>query len=242
MGLIDEVIASITEDARVEDVCVGVFFTLVKSKASGLASTFAGPHPFHRTARDAGTYRGRPVGELMSLLRSDSPVEASIGMAAVNSMLTPDPSLLTEENAVELLLRRGSGRKMAIVGHFPWIPRLRQEASELWVIEQDPRQGDLPPDAADEVIPRAEVVGITGTSVMNHTIDRLLALASKAFVVLIGPSSPLSPVLFDYGVDAIAGSLVVDHDMALRYVAEGAIFPQVQGVQLVTMRPPWVRN
>jgi len=52
---------------------------------------------------------------------------------------------------------------------------------------------------------------------------------------VMGPTSPLSPVLFDYGVDIIAGVRVVEPEKTIRFISEGAIFRQMQGVKLVTM-------
>jgi hypothetical protein len=54
-------------------------------------------------------------------------------------------------------------------------------------------------------------------------------------VVVLGPSTPLSPVLFDYGVDVVSGTRVVDVDVALRCLSEGATFHQIRGVRLLTM-------
>jgi hypothetical protein len=51
----------------------------------------------------------------------------------------------------------------------------------------------------------------------------------------LGPTTPLSPVLFDYGVDLVAGTRVVDPEVALTTAGQGAIFRQMQGVRLVTM-------
>ena len=95
---------------------------------------------------------------------------------------------------------------------------------------------ELPPKAAAEVIPEADVVAITGTSLVNKTFDKLIQhCRPDAFVLLLGPTSPLSPVLFDYGVDLIAGTRVVDPVVALDVAGQGAIFRQMRGVRLVTM-------
>jgi uncharacterized protein (DUF4213/DUF364 family) len=42
-------------------------------------------------------------------------------------------------------------------------------------------------------------------------------------------------VLFDYGIDVISGTRVVDPERAVRCVSEGAVFRQVEGVRLVNM-------
>ncbi len=82
---------------------------------------------------------------------------------------------------------------------------MKEKVKNLWVLEQRIREGDLPAKEADRILPECDVVGITGTSFINHTIGRFIALCKKAYVILIGPTSPLSPILFDYGIDAICG-------------------------------------
>jgi len=94
----------------------------------------------------------------------------------------------------------------------------------------------LPAEASDKILPQADVVGITGTSLINHTAEKLLNLSRKSFTVMIGPTSPLSPVLFDYGVDIISGAKVVDAEKAILCLNEGAMFRQIPGIELVSMK------
>ena len=115
------------------------------------------------------------------------------------------------------------------------MPKLKKIARNLSVIEQNPQQGDLPAEAAVEILPRADVVGLTGTAFTNHTIERLLALCKDKFVVMVGPTSPLSPVLFDYGVDVIGGSMVINTQKTINSITEGATFRQVKGVRHLNM-------
>jgi uncharacterized protein (DUF4213/DUF364 family) len=207
----------------------------VLSKHCGLASTFHEPHPSHRSVRSAGDLTELQALELAQYARSDNVLEASIGMAAINSLVDIDRARCVDENALDVLVRKGKGKNIAIVGRFPWIPKLRSISRTLWVIEQSPQEGELPAEAAEEVLPKADVVGITGASFVNHTVDRLLDLSKNSFVVIIGPTTPLFSVLFDYGVDVLAGVMVVEPDKTIRSISQGAIFSQVEGVRLVTM-------
>ena len=235
MKILDDLISSITEDSIVREVYACILWTAVVSRNCGLASTFREEHPHHGRVRGAGNLRGMSALELAEYAKSDNLLEASIGMAAINSLIDIDKDKCVRENALDVLARKGSGKNIAIVGHFPWIPRLGKIAKKLWVIEQRPREGDLPPEAAEEILPQADVVGLTATSFTNHTIEKLLDLSKNSFTVLIGPTSPLSPVLFDYGVDVIAGTRVIDPERAIQCISEGAMFKQVEGVELVNM-------
>lgn len=235
MKLLDDLISTLNEDSRVKEIHACVFWTAVLSRHCGLAATFHEEHPYHRPVRDVGSLTGKLALELAEHAKSDNPLEASIGMAAINSLIDVDEARCVEENAFDILAREGMDKKIAIVGHFPWVSKLRTVAKRLWVIEQRPEEEDLPAEAAESILPQADVVGITGTSFINHTVEKLLELSRSSFTIMVGPTSPLSRVLFDYGVDVIAGVKVVEPEKTIRCIREGAIFSQIEGINLVTM-------
>jgi len=240
--LLTQVIASVKDDAPVSRVCQGMFQTALTSRGCGLAATLYDDTDFTRhqvrpPVTAAGNLIGQSAREVARLALSDSLPEASLGMAALNSLLEVDPARCTEANARDELLRRGQGRRVAVVGHFPFVAQLREGASALDVLEQRPRPGDLAAAAAPEVIPLADVVAISGTTCTNHTLDALLALCrTDAYVILLGGTAPLSPVLFDYGVDAVAGTLVADADEVYRVISQGGAYRQVTGIRRVILR------
>ena len=122
-------------------------------------------------------------------------LEAAIGVATINSLLEIDENHCSELNAADLILEKGKAKKVAIVGHFPFIPKIRKAAKELWIIEKNPKEGDFTEADAQEMIPRADVVAITGTAITNHTMGQLLRFCrSDAYVVILGDSAPLSPI------------------------------------------------
>jgi len=235
MKILDDLISTLNKDSPVREIHACVFWTAVVSRHCGLASTFHEEHPYHRLVKDVGNLTGRLAVELAEYAKADNPLEASIGMAAINSLIDIDETRCVEENAFDILAREGLDKKIAIVGHFPWVPKLRAVARKLWVIEQRPEEEDLPAEAAESILPQADVVGITGTSFINHTVEKLLELSKGSFTIMVGPTSPLSPVLFDYGVDVIAGVKVVEPEKTIRCISEGAIFGQIEGIKLVTM-------
>ena len=238
MNILDDLLASLPdEDAPVRTVLVGVHWTVVCSRYCGLASTITSHKPHgHEKVRDVGRLHLKSARELAEYARSDNPLEASLGVAAINSLLEVDEQNTVEINAADVLAKRGHGKNVALVGHFPFIPRLRQAVGQLWVIEQQPVEGEYPAEAAAALIPQAEVVAITGTALINHTLDGLLALCqSNALVMVLGPSTPLSPVLFEHGATIISGARVIDEAAAMRTIGQSATFQQVEGVRLLTL-------
>jgi uncharacterized protein (DUF4213/DUF364 family) len=220
------------------EVRLGVFHTAVVTRRCGLAASM--PRDALRQApplvREPGFLMDRSTEELALLAGSDSLLEAAVGMTTINSLLEVDIDACVELNAAELILQKGEGRNVTVVGHFPFLPRVREKAHRLWVIEKNPQEGDLPETAADALIPQADVVAITGTALTNHTLEHLLALCSpSAYVMLLGDTAPLSPVFFEYGVDAVCGTVVIDSELALRCVSQGATFRQIRGTKRVAL-------
>ena len=236
MSLLNDLISSLPEDAPVRSVLVGLHWVVVCSRACGMASALQSEHS-HGTpdVREAGNLHLKSARDLVELIHSNSSLEASIGMAAINSLLEVDESQGVEINAADVLAERGRGKNVALIGHFPFISKLRQSVGNLWVIEKRPAGSDYPAHAAQELLPQADVVAITGTALINHTLEELLGLCQPgATVMVLGPSTPLSPVLFDYGIDIISGTRVLDETDVMRTVGQGASFRQVEGVKLLT--------
>jgi uncharacterized protein (DUF4213/DUF364 family) len=246
MDTVDKLLERLANDAPIRQILVGAFWTAVVLDTDpprcGLASTLraetGGPWP---PVVEAGRLLERGGRDVASLLRSDRILEASIGMAAFNALLDVEESTLTEVNAEEIILERGAGKRVAIVGHFPFNDRVRQAAADCWVLELHPGPGDLPASHTPQILPQADVVALTGTSLLNQTFDQLIGLCRPdAFRLLLGPSTPLSPVLFDAGIDALSGTWVDDPELVLRSVGQGATFRQIKragGLRLLT----WLR-
>jgi len=238
MNLLDDLIGSIEQDAPVRSILVGAHWTAVCSRSCGLASTLFGDKPHgHQKVREVGRLERKSAFELAELARSDNPLEASIGVAAINSLLEVDEERSVEINAGDFLIERGAGMDIALVGHFPFIPDLRRVAAHLWVIEQRPLGNEYPAEAGADLIPQAGIVALTGSALINHTLDGLLDLCrSDALVMVLGPSTPLSPVLFQHGATYLSGALVLDEAALLHKIAQGATFQQLKKeVRLLTL-------
>lgn len=238
MEILDALLDSLNYDTPVRDIRMGAFQTAVYSRYCALASTphEAGPHHSHFPIKDAGSLLEMHPRQLAGMAQSENLFEASIGMAAINSLMEVDESMCRRVNAADILAEKGGGRKIAIIGHFPFVPQLRQAARELWVIEKNPAGDDFTEAEGAKFIPRANVVGITGTAFTNHTMEELLAMCSpEAFVLVLGDTTPLSPVLFDYGIDALCGTRVVEPEILLKCVSQGATFRQLKGIKLLTI-------
>ena len=226
------------------DVCIGLHWTAVVADVGGvlscgLASTLRSDLHNHGepTIPTAGNLIGMPATELAANLKSEHPTRSSLGLAALNALLPRSPELWADQHAEETILELGIGKRVALIGHFPFVPRLREQIAHLDVLEFAPLDDDLPASVAPKIIPQADVVAITGMTLHNGTLEALLVLCSPdAKVLLLGPSTPLSQVMFDYGIDLLAGAVVEKINPVLETVRQGGNFRQVRraGVRLVT--------
>ncbi len=245
--IVDRLLASVSTDGVVADVRVGIHWTAVvvetaSDRKAGLASTVVladHPHGVPDIAR-SGKLIGTNACEIAQLAaHSQSGAERSIGFATMNALLVPDTNALRTLNAEELILERGAGKKVAVIGHFPFVPEVQRRAATAWILELNPRPGDLAADQAPEVLPQADVIAVTGMSLVNGTFEGLAKLfPPAAFVVILGATVPLSPILFDYGIDAVSGTIVEEIEPVLCAVSQGATFRQIPGKRLVTMVRP----
>ncbi len=244
MQILSDILGSLP-DGEVHDVRIGLHWTVVVIETGGvlrcgLSSTLFTPHG-HDQGPDipaAGLLEYGSGLELAELALSQHPTQASVGVAAINALLPRLAQRWSEDNAEEVIARHGKGKRVVLVGRFPFVPRLRGRLAELQVLEQDPGPDDLPAEMAPEILPGADVVAITGMTLINHTLEGLLGLCSPgAFVILLGPSTPLTPLLFAHGVNVLSGAVVTAIEPVLRIVSQGGNFRQVHraGIRLVNM-------
>ncbi len=237
MDIISALIEQIEPDAEVRDIHVGPYQTAVESVRVGLASTTLPDHHAHGTfsVNDPGKLHELSSGELARLAHSERLLEACIGIAAINSSLRHDESKFRQMHGRDFVSEKAEGKDLTVIGHFPFVKKLSRITKSCRVIEKRPREGDLPEDAAGESIAGSDVVIITGSALSNHTMEGLLGYAKDKYVMVIGPSAPLSSVLFDYGVDVIAGTVVTDPQTVLSGASQGAVYRQLEGVKRMVM-------
>jgi uncharacterized protein (DUF4213/DUF364 family) len=246
-GLIVKVIDdlyAVVPDGETVSVMVGLHWTAVvvdleEERRCGLASTVTGKRPHGEVDVPSAGRLGRMSGrELAALALTDNLTLRSIGMAAINALLPRQPKRWVESKAEEVIAAAGADQTVVLVGHFPFIAQLRPRVRRLFVLEQNPRPGEYPASAAAELVPQADVLAITSMTVINGTLDELLALRRpEARALLLGPSTPMHPLMFDHGIEMLSGAVVTAIAAVLEVVGQGGVFRQVHqaGVHLVTM-------
>lgn len=241
-AILNAIIEKLQEEERVTDVGVYVHATAVMSRRLGLADTFPkrsleGSRDRHEVVANNGRLTDFSARDLARYALSNHLLEASVGVAAINSLVVPPRHRLADKNGVDLLMEMAAGKRLAVVGHFPFVERLRPLVKTLWILELGPQGDDLPVKEAPSIIPMADVVAITGTTFINHTLEGLLKVAKGKRIIILGPSTILSPVIFDFGVSAACGGLVDDPSLVIRHLKEGGSFRNLPGIRYATLLP-----
>lgn len=226
----DAMIAGIPAEYTVEDLLLGSYTTYVRSGSGcGIAGTIPGdsrPEMFRREL-------GMPLRELAEAVKSWNYVESSIGLAAINAYYNSPE--VAKAHGVELTMSRKTedrkndpfimsqnrikNKKVCVIGHFPHLEQLFAPVCDLSIIETMPGQDDYPEPASDYLVPEADFVFITCASIVYKTLPRYLKLTENAeHVVIVGPSTPLAPVLFAFGADDLSSFVIRDGDHTKRIV------------------------
>jgi uncharacterized protein (DUF4213/DUF364 family) len=199
--------------------------------------------------RRAGTLAGKLAMEIAELSRSWDLSESVVGVAALNAL----SQLAIERNKERYVIVEGDlidhveirkDDTVVLVGNIhPFVPKIKEKTEKLYILEKNPRlrkPNVLPDVAAEEVLPHADIVIITGTTLANGTIDRLLELSKDAREIgLVGPTAGVFPdPLFKHGVTLIGGIKITDGEKIMQIISEGGGTPNFKAAcKYITVKP-----
>lgn len=186
----------------------------------------------------AGKLKGRRAADLMKEALADNGMRRAVGIATMNALADacwrhrpyPGVELRRGVDAFDAAEIR-AGETVVLVGAFvPFLRELKRRRQPFLVLEQDAatlKPDELPffrpAEQAASIVPTADVILITGTTLINDTLEQLLALARPdARVVVVGPTVGVLPDAFlRRGVDILGAISVTDPDAFLDVLAEG---------------------
>ena len=235
------------EEVGVEDLVLGIFFTGVKLSTGhgGCAFTPIGEIPEAvccptSAARmpPAGNLEGKPVSEFLNDSLNSNVLKSAIGIATLNGLSQwivesgneREYEVVKDEDGFDLLEIQ-SYETVSLVGAFgPYIKRLKAMGNPFYIIEKN-RQ-TLKPDEMKYFKPESEmktalehsqVIIITGTAIVNRTIDVLLSWISNGKrTAIIGPTASLLPdAFFKRGINVMAGVRILNPDLMLKILKQG---------------------
>lgn len=177
---------------------------------------------------------GAPLREVAGAVKSWNFVEASVGLAAINAYYNnPETARangvnFSDARRVEdrmhdpfiMSQNEIKGKRVAVLGHFLYLESLFEPVCDLSIISWNPQDGDYPLPACEYILPECDYVYVTSSSITDKTLPRVLELTRNARrVTIVGPATPLAPVLFDYGVGELSGFIIKDNGLAFRITA-----------------------
>jgi len=235
------------EKLTVERIAVGLFFTGAKlsNGAGGVSYTpvkdipqaVCCPSSAGRIF-DPVKINGMKAAAVLAALPSDEPIKAAIAIATLNALsaicwergLNDNYHIQMNTDAVDVV-RMPAESSVAVIGAFvPILRKLKTRGGRWWVIEQDPQtlKSDemdhfIPADRSDETIAAADVLIITGVTLVNHTLEPILKAARPdAEIAVVGPTASMLPdALFERGARVVGGVWVKKPDELLEVLAAG---------------------
>ncbi len=207
--------------ATISRLAIGQVWTVCQNDQSQIHSGLAmSPMTATRTLSWSGTLVGQPLKQIASWINDWDPFKAVAGMSAINCSLNLGgfQPLVTQLDAkpnqanlavFDYFLPQLSGKKVVVVGHYPGIEHY-VDTYGWQVLERMPQSGDYPDPAVEYLLPEADWVFLSASTLVNKTFPRLASLAESATTVLMGPTLPWLPELHRFGIDYLAGVSVVD--------------------------------
>jgi len=257
--IIEETIRSLKEEhadlvasERIERLVVGIYFTAFQLSGGDCGIAWselteeiacAAGHSRNMGEFAPGRLRGRPVLDILQH-EDERPLFESAKLATLNAVSArviaqSKYAIVPGRDPLEWI-DSSAGKVVTLVGAFPsFMDKLAERPCTLQVLELDAqafperhRRLYVPAARAAEILPRSDSVILTGSTLVNHTLDELLPLIPpRAFTALVGPSCGLLPdVLFRKGVDLIGTIRILDADMTFTVVSEGGAGYHLFGV------------
>jgi len=214
---------------KIEEAMIGLTWTYAQVNQQMGLSMSLGQQT--RTLPWSGSLRGREAKSVAEWITSWNSHEANLAMATINSALSANNLMLDKTipissnvpgnlSVFEYFLPRIRNKRVVVVGRYPGLDTYADKC-ELSVIERMPGENDFPDTAAEFLIPQADWVFLTATSIPNKTFPRLAELAQDTNLVLMGPTVPWLCELSEFGVDFLAGVKVTDTERLKQTISEG---------------------
>lgn len=219
---------SVPNGKHVSELIIGLTWTYCRVDGVGLCMS---PGISTRTLSWSGTIVNTPVEDLAVWLESWDSYQATVGMAAVNAVINHTSPLLAAAQPLipqksanlavfEHFLPLMRSQKVVVIGRYPGLSVYEQEI-DLTVLERQPSPQDLPDIACEYLLPDADWVFLTATSIANKSFPRLVELSQHANLVLMGPTLPWLEDLGGMGIDYLAGVAVTNPQKLRQTICEG---------------------
>lgn len=232
---------------KVERAVIGLFFTGVclNTGHAGICATPIKEIPeavccpsSARAMPNAGHLTERSVEKYLDDALSSIPMKRTMGIAVLSALssycweegLVDGYNMKVDVDATECLHLRDDTYPVLIGAIVPVLRILKGRKMDFSVIELDPRtlKEDempfyVPVEKTADTVPKADILIVTGTTLINGTLEGILKLARPdTQVVVLGPTTSILPhAFFRRGVDVLGGDIITNPGKMLDTLAEG---------------------
>ncbi|MBO4676856.1 MAG: DUF364 domain-containing protein [Oscillospiraceae bacterium] len=247
VGRIMDAFGSDLERITIERAVFGLFFSGVKLSTGhgGVCYTPVKEMPeavccpsSARAMPLSGRLKGRTAAEYLEYIFDRNILKRTLGIAALNALSTlywqlkppADYTIQYGYNAFDDVDPRRYDYSVVVGALVPMLKKLIAADADFTVMEMDRRtlKGKeldhyLPPSEADKCVPKADLMVITGVTVLNDTLPGLLELRKPGAEILVtGPTVSMLPdAFFKRGVTSLGGIVVTKADELLDLLCEG---------------------
>ncbi len=205
-----------------------IFVLQLEDGRTGAAMHFASGSTSDPWEQWEKSLEGMRARDLLVHLGGSHPLRASAGVACANALAAAFPGPRAGHMLDVMELREDD--VFGMVGNFmPLVDRIRNRVRKLLIfetIEQPTEDGLLPARDEPRLLPECSVVLVTGTTLVNGTLEELLSWCRRArSVVLAGPSTILLPEAYaGTPITWLAGSRIAQPETVLERVRRGETF------------------
>ena len=228
---VTDIALAMANGQKVADVRIGTNFAAVQlSDESCGVSFLLNQFDTVQGVLQPGKIIGMPVEDLIGLAPSLNLQDSSVALAAINALLQNAQFNCVKKNAIEMV-QITKNDTVAMVGQFhQLIKPLTEQSGRLYVFEMNGAKGTYPAWSEALLLPECDVVFLSGTTLINKTMDAILAKCVRAReIVILGPSVIAMPKIFKArGVTVLGPSRVTNNEAMLEVVSQGGKGPHIQ--------------
>jgi uncharacterized protein (DUF4213/DUF364 family) len=241
MNQVLDILGADIQNITVERVAIGIFYTGVKlsNGDGGICFTPIKSIPeavccpsSARVMPSSGKLKGRSVTYFLDDMFAESHMKRALSIAVLNALsatcwrLSPPKTyeFKIDSDPLDHLTVPDEAQVVVVGALVPYIRMLKKRGKPFTILELDSRtlkEDELPywvpPEKSSESVAQSDFLIITGTTLINDTLENLLQNAKPgAQIVVVGPTVSMLPdAFYRRGVTSLGGIAVTKPDLLL---------------------------
>ena len=233
-----KLVLELVDDVEIVDWLIGVKYSISIAMRRGITEAGIAIVPLE-DVYGMDMVKKPPLKEnLVDMVSSFNILEKSLGVSALNALsqyllwvkgYVKDYKVEYKKSLLDIVDDIVSRRDdlIVVVGNMvPLVRKLEEKGYHVLVFERNPTlrlKGGLPDCLEYRMLKEADIVIVTGATLVNDTVDLVLDVTRKAYTrILVGPTASIYPELFlKRGFTFIAGTRIIDPYKAIDIIRLG---------------------